>query len=1151
MAGPGGQVIGRVSVKVLPDTDDFKKRAKTALERIEKSLSVTISTKADMTGAKRDMLEGIRAINAENAGKDSRKIAFRTRITTNGMNDAIRKAVRDLQNRAKGKKIDFEVGDLKAKGKVELELDRPSADKTEHDIKDWLNDISPLEVKVEPEWSSTAATVVRTRLATLTRPRTVQILPILNEGAVAKVATALAALSGARVLNNIFKRLKNTLMHLDESVPIIGTLSTAIAGLAGWGLSAASTLFALSSSLAQIGPAALLLPGLFGGIATGLGVTIAAFKDFNKVLPEVKDQLSKLQDTISKNFWEKAARPIRTMVDELLPEFNAGVAQSATQLGEFFGGFATNLKGALNPALKQMFDDLSKSIDIATGGTSAFANIITVLGQVGTSYLPELAQWFVNISTHFSEFLSKAASDGSLNDWITVALQNIKDLGRVLSNLGGILAGISRAATEAGGSTLGTLADALERIHTTVDSPAFQHGLIDVLRAAHQAMDLIAEKSGPAVKNFFTELGKLLTDILPLVGSIIGTALGAIADALSQPAIVNGVKAVFGGIADAVTALAPAMQPLGQALGALLQVVATMLTVFGPLIAAALVPLANLLVAIAPYVQQLVQLLGGALTNAVNALAPIILKLASALGGGGGGGGGLSGGLGGLKSILPSIAKAFDQLLSAVGPLVAAIGGALLAIMPPLVQILGQVLAAVIPLVTTLAKALTPIFGPLGQAIAQIVTALQPFIATVLKIVTAVLTPLIEMLSRVLADVLPPLGEAISRVVEALQPFLNALLAIVNFLMPVLVPVLEFIIGILADALVNAINGVGLVLEGLVEIFQGAWNIIVGVLEIAWGLIQGIFTGNFGTLKEGWHDLWTGILTFLKGIWDTLLGALEVWWNVGILGLARKGITGLKSVIKAGWDAVKGFFKGALDSITGSLNFFWTGVKGLVGDGMAALKSLFSNGWAAVKGAASDAWAAIKSVLSNAWSGIKTTVSNGISDVVDFVKGLPSKCKQALGNLSSTLINAGKQLIQGFINGITSMFNAVKGKLSDLTHKLTDWKGPESLDRVLLVGAGQLVIDGFIKGLESRYDAVRKSLKGLTEDVAGTEFDVPGASSIHAAAGATGALSGALANSSSEGGGVTKVLKYYAAPGSSISSEEDLFAAANRARMGW
>src|SRR5690606_5949458 len=115
--------------------------------------------------------------------------------------------------------------------------------------------------------------------------------------------------------------------------------------------------------------------------------------------------------------------------------------------------------------------------DIATTGTESFANIIAVLGEVGTSYLPELAQWCVDISDRFSNFLTRAAEDGSLQGWIETGLTQLAALGRVIGNLGGIFSGLARAAEQAGGSTLTMLADTLESIHRTVDSPGFQSGL--------------------------------------------------------------------------------------------------------------------------------------------------------------------------------------------------------------------------------------------------------------------------------------------------------------------------------------------------------------------------------------------------------------------------------------------------------------------------------------------------------------------------------------------------------------------------------------------------------------------------------------------------------------------------------------------------
>lgn len=441
-------IVGRIAVKVMPDTSGFKRDLKEQLKRIENDLAITIQTKADATGARRDVLDIVRGINRDNKSTDARKIRFYTTIDDNGMARAVKEAAVKLREKAKREKIDFKIGDVTGSGKIELELDKDSADRVKDEIDRWRRNVSPVKVDIELNWPSAASAAVSARLGILTRPRTVPIIPDLDNTAVTKVATALAALSGARVLSDTFERLWKSIKNLDRSAPIIGSLATAIAGLAGWGITAASNLFTLSASLASIAPTALLLPGLLGGMAVGLGVSVAALKDFNKVIPEVKTALSGLQDTISENFWAKAAEPIRAVVDDLLPKFRDGVSKTATELGSFFGSFATNLGTSLSPALTQMFTDLSASISIATDGTDTFASIIATLGRVGTSYLPDLASWFVKISENFDAWLSKKGDNG-LKDMIDEGIQALKDLGSIVVDIGGIFAGVARAARRA------------------------------------------------------------------------------------------------------------------------------------------------------------------------------------------------------------------------------------------------------------------------------------------------------------------------------------------------------------------------------------------------------------------------------------------------------------------------------------------------------------------------------------------------------------------------------------------------------------------------------------------------------------------------------------------------------------------------------
>ncbi|MFF4244302.1 hypothetical protein ACFYY2_07480 [Streptomyces sp. NPDC001822] len=1154
-------IVGRIAVKVMPDTSGFKEDLKKKLEKIEHDLTVTLRTKADIAGARKDVLEGVRAINNDNKKTDTRKVRFYTRLDLAGASGEVAKAVREYQNKANKHRITFsatgrqvvdearrtrreadealsdlhlavnldnqgsvlaaigkvkaalvaigetdievdlnepslnaaldlfderldEIGHIKiqvdkeskssvqaalaqiereleklSETELEVKLDRASLEeakrdlirgsreaaqqaareiqaqladipirpeldekrvaqvkrqleaafeqmqnlraqiapelddlarrKVERDIDDLQDKIDNLKSEVEPEVSRTGIAAVIAHMAILTRDRIVDLIPRVKLSAAAAAVATLKALSGARVLGELFDNLWNSIKNLDKAAPIIGTLATAVAGLGASGIAATSNLAALSASLASIAPTALLLPGLFGGMAVGLGVTIAAFKDFNKVVPEVKTALSGLQDTISDNFWAKAADPIRAVVDDLLPRFTEGVTKTATQLGGFFGSFATNLGTSLGPALNQMFTDLSDSIGIATEGTDTFASIIATLGKVGTSYLPALADWFVTIAERFDGFLKRKGDDG-LKDMIDEGIQALKDLGSVLANTGGILAGVARAATAAGGTSLGTLADALQRIHTIVDSDGFQSGLTQVFYAAHQAMQEIATVSGPAVERFFKALGSLLVAVLPQVGAILGTALGAIADALAQPAVTNGIKSLFDGVQAAVVALAPAMAPLGAALGSLASLVGTLLAALGPLISAALIPLSQVVTQLVPAIQPLVVLLGSLLGGVIAALAPLVLAL----------------------------------------------------------------VAALTPLIQQLVTGLSPIIALVSAALGVMAAALVPVINILVEILSAAILPLLPPLQRLAAEFLPKLAEAFAHAATALTPLLEILKRVVDFIMPVLVPAIEWLAGILLGSLVEALDGVG-------KYFEATFDYVMEV----WEFFSDLFHGN-------WSQLWGDILRIGQAAWDAVKAAFQVLINVGIVGAFGKGFKLLRAGWEAGWTGVRTFGTTLWASVKANFSAFMTSLRETPSAALAAIRTFFADTWTSIRTAASEAWAAVKRVF-----------AEKVGETAATVRDLPGKVKSAFGDAKSILVSAGRAIITGLIDGLKSMFGSVKSTLGDLTSKLTDWKGPAPKDARLLYDAGQLIIKGLIKGLESQYDKVKQSLQDLTAKI--------------------------------------------------------------------
>ncbi|MEU2111516.1 hypothetical protein [Streptomyces sp. NPDC019507] len=875
------------------------------------------------------------------------------------------------------------------RAKITPELDALAKRQVERDIDDLQDKIDKLKSDIEPEVSRTGIAAVLAHMAILTRDRIVDLIPRVKLSAAAAAVATLKALSGARVLGELFDSLWDSIKNLDKAAPIIGTLATAVAGLGASGIAATSNLAALSASLASIAPTALLLPGLFGGMAVGLGVTIAAFKDFNKVVPEVKTALSGLQDAISTNFWAQAAEPIRAVVDDLLPKFTSGVKQTATELGGFFGSFATELGTSLGPVLDQMFTDLSDSIGNATKGTDTFASIIATLGKVGTSYLPALANWFVDIAEKFDGFLQRKGENG-LKEMIDQGIQALKDLGSVLLNAGGILAGLARAATAAGGSTLGTLADGLERIHRVVDSKGFQTGLTQVFYAAHQAMQEIATISGPAVERFFKSFGGLLTSVLPQVGAIIGTALGAVADALAQPAVSDGIKSLFDGVQDAVEALAPAMAPLGQALGQIAALAGTLLSSLGPLVAAVLTPLSEAFIQLVPAVQPLVTLLGDALGGVIAALAPLLLTLVAAV--------------------------------------------------TPLIEQLTAGLAPIIPLIT--------------EALAVMSAALAPIITLLVQILQAAITPLIPVVQSLAAEFLPKFSEAFAHVAEAVAPLLEILKNVVDFIMPILAPAIEWLASLLLDSLVDA-------LEGVAKYFEATFDYVMAV----WEFFSDLFSGN-------WDELWGDVVRIGKAFWEQIKAAFQILINVGIVGAFGKGFKLLKSGWEAGWTAVKSFGTSLWASIRANFSAFMTALRETPTAALRLIIQFFADTWKTISSAASEAWAAVKRIF-----------STKVSETVTTVRELPGKVKAAFSDAGSILLSAGRAIISGLISGLKSKFGEVKSTLTGLTSKLKDWKGPAPKDARLLYDAGQLIIKGLIKGLESQYDKVKQSLNDLTAKI--------------------------------------------------------------------
>ena len=125
-----------------------------------------------------------------------------------------------------------------------------------------------------------------------------------------------------------------------------------------------------------------------------------------------------------------------------------------------------------------------------------------------------------------------------------------------------------------------------------------------------------------------------------------------------------------------------------------------------------------------------------------------------------------------------------------------------------------------------------------------------------------------------------------------------------------------------------------------------------------------------------------------------------------------------------------------------------------------------------MSGAASSIWHGFTSAIGDAVSGIWNALKQVWSTITGFFSGA-----------GSWLLDAGKKILSGLIDGAKSVVGDVKNFFTSIGSDIISWKGPPSYDAVMLTGNGQLIMKGLITGIDSQTDALRSKLGQITTTV--------------------------------------------------------------------
>lgn len=507
---------------------------------------------------------------------------------------------------------------------------------------------------------------------------------------------------------------------------------------------------------------------------------------------------------------------------------------------------------------------------------------------------------------------------GALTTVFEGAFAGMKNLTPGLSSLAGafeqLAPTISRSMEKAGA----VVSILLDGIAQALRNPAIADGvnkMFDGLVKAAIELAPAFSAAAPAVGALLGAIGEILPIMAPLVTQIVQGLAPAFADFKQSLAPV--VEVLAKGLSEALKVILPVVADVVKALAEFMrnnpQLAATILAVVG-----ALAPLAPIIGTVVSIIGTIVSVIGGVI-GAFGAIGGVISTAVSAFGT-------LIGVASTLGLSISSVVLPIAGLVLGIGALAAGFIAAL-ASSEQFRNALGQVIGALIGIVSPIIEAVLPALGQIAEGfmnmVNTVIAALVPMVTKIVEIAAAVLgalVPVAEWLGKVLGPAFDWLGGVVKAVFELIGKIIADAVNIIS-------GVLDVFLGAITGDWDKAWNGLG-------DILKNAWKLFEDLVGNSLALLRDALSNAGKAIADIWNNLWNGIGDFLRGAWEGIVGKVKE--GAGRVTDFMKGLPkGILDAIGNLGDLLKGsgsaLIGGFIDGIKGAANGLKDAVKGVLG----------------------------------------------------------------------------------------------------------------------------------------------------------------------------------------------------------------------------
>src|SRR5690606_38324562 len=206
----------------------------------------------------------------------------------------------------------------------------------------------------------------------------------------------------------------------------------------------------------------------------------------------------------------------------------------------------------------------------------------------------------------------------------------------------------------------------------------------------------------------------------------------------------------------------------------------------------------------------------------------------------------------------------------------------------------------------------------------------------------------------------------------------------------------------------------------------------------------GLVGGDFEAIRSRVDQVWSSVESIISDVWQFIKNTF------------RNTLSFIKALVSGDFEGMKTAIANQMNNIRTNLGSAWE-----------TIKYLFRSAGNLIRSIVRESFEAMKSVIINQMTASQEAIRSGWNKAVSFLKSI-------------NLRQIGRDVIQGFINGITSMASTLRSKVNDMANSVKN-----SFRSALRIASpskvfkeyGEWTGEGFSIGLDSTISDIAKMAK--------------------------------------------------------------------------